>query len=141
MKWLSTVTSFMASNKRKRRGKSAHSIDHATFLQMLTDEFPEVPQAFDKYSQGLLHCEMGVLARLSQEAMDQERWWQVDKYVRFIARVRARATPEVENAIDVSYIEYLALSYVTPNRTVAMKRMPKALRAILQQIDGRQRWA
>jgi hypothetical protein len=37
---------------------------------MLTDEFPEVPQAFDKNRKGLLHCEMGAFAGLTEKAMD-----------------------------------------------------------------------
>src|ERR1700675_1584517 len=93
--------------------KSPDAIDHARFLQMLTDEFPEVPQAFDECVKGLLHCEMGVFARLTEEAMDDGRFWQVEQYFRFIERVRDSATPEVENAIDDSYIEFLAFSEVT----------------------------
>jgi hypothetical protein len=108
---------------------------------MLTDEFPEVSQAFDECTKGLLHCEMGAFARMTEEAMDEGRFWQVEKYFNFMERVRENATPEVENAIDVSYVEYLAFSEVTDNRHQAMKRMPKAIRAVLLEIDGRQRWA
>ena len=115
-------------------------IDHGRFLQMLTDEFPEVPQAFDKYGKALLHCEMGVFARLTEEAMDEGRFWQVEQYFRFIERVRDSATPSVENAVDVSYIEFLAFSEVTDNRRQAIRRMPQPLRAILLMIDGRGRW-
>ena len=107
---------------------------------MLTDEFPEVPKAFDEDAQGLLHCEMGVFARLTEEAMDEGRFWRVEQYFRFIERVRETATPEVENAVDVSYIEFLAFSQVTENRIQGLKRMPKTIRAILLEIDGRGRW-
>ena len=68
--------------------KKPEPIDHARFLQMLTDEFPEVPQAFDEYRKGLLHCEMGAFARLTEEAMDQGRFWQAENYFNFIERVR-----------------------------------------------------
>jgi hypothetical protein len=131
----------MGRDEEKRSSKSPEAIDHGRFLEMLTDEFPEVPQAFDVYRKGLLHCEMGAFARITEEAMDEGRFWQVDKYFNFIHRVRESATPEVENAIDVSYIEFLAFSEVTDNRHQAMKRMPKAIRAILLEIDGRGRWA
>jgi len=131
----------MGRKKGQRSRKNPEGIGHAIFLQMLTDEFPEVPQAFDKYGKGLLHCEMGTFARLSEKAMDEGRFWQAEKYFTFMERVRGNAMPEVENAIDVSYIEYLAFSEVTDNRLEAMKRMPKAIRAILLEIDGRGRWA
>ncbi len=130
----------MRREKKRRSRTSLEAIDHASFLQMLTDEFPEVPPAFDEYGKGLLHCEMGVFARLTEEAMDAGRFWQVEQYFRFIERVRESATPEVENAVDVSYLESLALSEVTDNRCRAIKRMPQALRAILLELDGRGRW-
>jgi hypothetical protein len=125
----------------KHISKSPEAIDHARFLQMLSEEFPEVPEAFSKYGRGLLHCEMGDFARLTEEAMDQGRFWQVEKYFNFVEAVRQNAAPEVENAIDVSYVEYLAFSEVTENRRQAMKRMPKDIRAILMEIDGRGRWS
>jgi hypothetical protein len=131
----------MGRDKRQRSSKIPEAIDHARFLQMLTDEFPEVPQAFDEYGKGLLHCEMGTFARLTQQAMDEGRFWQVEKYFRFIERVRERAAPELENAIDVSYLEWLAFSEVTNNRYQAMKRMPRAVLTIVLEIDGRERWA
>jgi hypothetical protein len=127
--------------KIQRSSKNPEPIDHARFLQMLTEEFPEVPQSFDEYVEGLLHCEMGAFARQTEEAMDEGRFWQVEKYFNFMESVREKATPEVENAIDVSYIENLAFSEVTDNRHQAMKRMPKGIRAILLEIDGRGRWA
>jgi hypothetical protein len=125
----------------KKPKNGPETVDHARFLQLLTDEFPEVPQAFDECVKGLLHCEMGVFARLTEKAMDEGRFWQAEKYFRFMERVREGATPEVENAIHVSYIENLAFSEVTDNRHQAIRRMPKALRAILLEIDGRGRWA
>jgi hypothetical protein len=123
------------------KGKGLEPIDHARFLELLTAKFPEVPQGFDAYSKGLLHCEMGAFARMTEEAMDRGQFRLVQDYFDFVEEVRENATPEVENAIDVSYIEFLAFSEVTENRHQAMKRMPKTIRAILLAIDGRGRWA
>lgn len=130
----------MSKAKQQRSSRSPKAIDHTLFLQMMIDAFPEVPQAFDECSKGLLHCEMGTFARLTEEAMDEGRFWRVREYFTFLERVRERATPEVENAIDVSYLEYLAFSEVTENRLRALKQMPRTLRAILLEIDGRGRW-
>ena len=125
----------------KTPGKSPELIDHPRFLQMLTEEFPEVPQAFDEYGKGLLHCEMGVFARITDEAMGKGNYQKAAKYFDFVDRIRKHATPEVENAIDVSYIEYFALDAVTDQRYQALKRMPPSLRQVLLEIDGRGRWA
>jgi hypothetical protein len=132
---------FMDKEQKQKNRRISEAIDHARFPEILSREFPEVPQAFDKYTKGLLHCEMGMLAALTEEAMDQGRFWQAEKYFNFMETMRAHAVPEVTNAIDVSYIEYLALSEVTDNRHQALRRMPKVIRAILLDIDGRGRWA
>jgi hypothetical protein len=122
-------------------GESTELIDHARLLQMLTDDFPEVPHAFNECVKGLLHCEMGVFARLTDEAIGKGRYDQVTRYFDFVDRVRRRATPEVENAIDVSYIEYFALDELTEQRYHALKRLAPPLRQVLLEIDGRGRWA
>lgn len=62
-------------------GNVAGIIDHAKFLEMLTREYPEVPQAFSEYGKGLLHCEMGTFARLAEKAMD-EGFWKAEQYFR-----------------------------------------------------------
>lgn len=67
------------------------------------------------------------------------RFWLVHNYFNFVERVRENASPEVENAINVSYIEFLAFSEVNDNRLRALNAMPNALRIILLEIDGRGR--
>jgi hypothetical protein len=66
---------------------------------------------------------------------------QVAQYFDLVDRVRKHATPEVENAIDVSYIEYFALAEVTDQRYQALKQMPSSLSQVLLEMDGRGRWA
>src|SRR5205085_1222972 len=110
-------------------------------LRMLTYEFPEVTQACDEYGKGLLHCEIGVFARVTDEAIAQGNYQQVAKYFDFADRVRKAANPEVLNAIDVSYIEYFALDEFTEQRYRALKQMPPLLRQVLLDINGRERWA
>ena len=123
-----------------RQKRSPEVIDHPKFLQLLAAEFPDVPQAFSEYEQGLLHCEMGVFAQITEKVMDEGRLWLAENYFRFMERVRDNATEEVRDAVDVSYIEYLALCERTDNRYQAFKRMPQSLKAILLQINGRGTW-
>jgi hypothetical protein len=122
-------------------GLKENPIDETKYREMLAAEFPEVPASLDKYVRGLLHCEMGTFARLTEEAIDRGNHWQAEKYFRFLDRVRKTATPEVENAIDVSYLESLAFSEWTEGRYRALKRMPGALRKVLLEIGGREKWA
>lgn len=121
--------------------KRVEEIDHAAFIEMLTAQFPEVPALFDDCRIGLLHCEMAAFARMTEEAMDQGKHWQVESYFRFVEEMRMQASPELENAIDVSYIEFLAFGEYSAIRHQAIReRMPKTLKAILFEIDARGRW-
>jgi hypothetical protein len=133
----------MNDRKKQRKRpprKSSEAIDREGFLSLLAAEFPEVPAAFDECVKGLLHCEMGAFAGIAEAAMDQGRFWQVQKYFQLVDRARKSASPDLENAIDVSFIEFLASSEVTENRHRAMKLMPADLRQQLLVIDGRGRW-
>jgi hypothetical protein len=122
-------------------GTGPQRIDYAQFLALLTARFPEVPAADEECRRGLLHCEMGTFARLTEEAVDRGNFWRAEQYFRLVEEVRANATPEVENVIDVSYLEWLAFSEVTENRRRAIReRMPESLRTILLAIDDRGCW-
>jgi hypothetical protein len=113
-------------------------IDHARFLDLLSAEFPEVIEAFTRYEKGLLHCEMGAFRRVAEQAMDTGRLWQAEKYFRFIERVLKEATPEVENAVEISFLEDLALGEFTEVRYRAIEeRMPERLRAKLIRVNAR----
>lgn len=96
------------------------------FRTMLEAEFPgTLAKAADVYGEGLLHVEMGTFSRTTVEAIDAGQLWLAERHFRFIASVWPLACPELENAIDVSYIEELALSEATPQRYAAVReRMP-----------------
>jgi hypothetical protein len=115
-------------------------VDHALLIQMLVNELPEVPRAFDGFGKGLLHCEMGIFAGLTYEVIWTGDHQRVANHFDFVARVWERASPEVENAIDMSYVEYFALDEFTHRLYQALKRMPPSLRQVLLEIDGRCRW-
>ena len=125
----------------KKLNMNAAVIDYSRWSQMLAEEFPEVPRSYDDCVRGLLHCEMGTFAQLTDEAITAGNDHQVAKYFAFVDRIRKQADPDVENAIDVSYIEYFAWDEWTERRHQAFERMPPALRRVLLEIDGRSRWA
>jgi hypothetical protein len=83
---------------------------------------------------------MASFARTTKKAMDEGRFSQVQKYFVFMDRVRKKADPDVENAIDVSFIENLAYDEVNENRLQAIRSMPTTLREILLRMDPTDRW-
>jgi hypothetical protein len=109
------------------------------FLARLTAEFPDVVSGIGPYSKGLLHCEVADFRRATERAMDAGQLWEAEKHFRFVARLLSEADPELHNALEVSYLEDLALGEFNAARHRAVKeRMPASLRAIL--VAHQPRW-
>lgn len=113
--------------------------DRDEFLNRLTVEFPTVAASIDKYSAGLLHCEVGHFRDATEKAMDEGRLWEAERHFRLVAELWEIAGPELRNALEISYLEDLAFGEWTPARHAAIKaRMPRHLREIL--IGHRKEW-
>jgi hypothetical protein len=109
------------------------------FLARLAAEFPEVVAEFGPYSSGLLHCEVADFRQATERAMDEGRLWDAEQHFRLVAELLAVASPELRNALEVSYLEDLALGECTPARYRAIKeRMPGTLQRIL--IEHQEQW-
>ena len=85
----------------------APKIDHDGFVAMLVERFPAIAGDIDNSSRGLLHCEMATFARATQLAIDNHDMDTIRRHFEFIDEVFRMATPEVENAVNVSYLENL----------------------------------
>jgi hypothetical protein len=102
------------------------------FLSRLAAEFPDVVASFGPCSVRLLHCEVGDFLRATERAMDAGRLWEAERHFRLVAELLAVAGPELRNALEVSYLEGLALGEFTPARHQAVReRMPRQLRQVL----------
>jgi hypothetical protein len=109
------------------------------FLDRLAAQFPDVAAQIRPDETGLLHCEVAAFRRATEEAMDAERLWAVEKHFRFVEELLSKAGPELRNALEVSYLEDLALGEWSAARYKAVKeRMPRSLRSIL--IRHRREW-
>jgi hypothetical protein len=110
------------------------------FLARLAADFPDVVAGFGPYSAGLLHCEVADFRHATERAMDEGRLWLADRHFRLVEALLAVAGAELRNALEVSYLEDLALGERTPARHRAVKeRMPKALQEILAMHNERWR--
>jgi hypothetical protein len=98
-------------------------IDHARFIALLTARFPEVAAAIDDCSQGLLHLELATLARATQAAIDYQDKATIVRHFQFVDEVFRDSAPDVENAVNVSYLENL--------RFVGRKAAPTKARDLL----------
>jgi hypothetical protein len=107
-------------------------IDRQGFLAQLAVQFPEALAQITPCESGLLHCEVAAFRRATEEAMDAGHLWIAEQHFRLIERLLPQADPALHNALEVSYLEDLALGECTPGRYRAVKkRMPQSLRQIL----------
>ena len=118
----------------------AKPMDREAFIRRLSEKFPEVTAAFGEYSEGLLHVEIAEFRSMVEIAMDNGRHWQVEKYLRFLDNCLKQAGPELQNAIEVSFLEDFALGKYSEARHRAVReRMPQHLRECVIEVNDRWR--
>lgn len=111
-------------------------VDREAFMIMLTERYPAVAADIDECAQGLLHLEMGTLARVAQAAISDEDTAAVREHFRFIGEVYRRATPEVKNAVHVSYLEHLSFDGKHGKRIKAREMLSPELQAGLRGLEA-----
>jgi hypothetical protein len=115
-------------------------LDRESFIGAIAVRFPEVAATFNEYENGLLHLEVAAFRRCVEDAMDNGRLWDVERYCRFIANSLANADDALDNAIGVPFIEDFALGDFTEQRRTAIReRMPKELRDEIVAINDQWR--
>ena len=113
----------------------AEPINRERFVAMLTELYPSVAADIDECASGLLHLEMGTLARATQQAISDEDKVAVRGYFAFIGEVFRLATPEVKNAVFVSYLECLGFDGRHGKRIGAREMLSPQLQAGLRGMD------
>lgn len=103
-------------------------MNRTEFLNALFSQFPEAEQAIDECSHGLLHCEMGDFRCLVEEKMDLGQEWFCERAFSFIEKCYINASDELENALEISFIEDLALGeHSTQRKRIIRERMTSSL--------------
>jgi len=107
----------------------SEQIDRDRFVALLAERFPNVAAAINDCSQGLLHLEMATLARATQAAIDDQDHDTVRRHFHFIDEIFQQAASDVENAVNVSYLENL--------RFGGCKAAPTKARELLKRSYGK----
>jgi hypothetical protein len=76
------------------------------FSRMALTEFPELAEDFEEWSD-LLHLKVGAFARITQAAKDEGDWEKYVRCIRLADQLTADPSPDLENALNVSYLECL----------------------------------
>jgi hypothetical protein len=112
----------------------AAKADHGRFVALLTARFPDIAASVDDCSQGLLHLEMATLARATQAAIDRQDKNTVRDF-EFVDEIFRDASPEVENAVNVSYLENLRFEGTEADPTRARELLTPRLRQALAKLE------
>lgn len=110
-------------------------IDHAAFVKLLTERFPQVATDIDDISEGLLHLEMATLARATEAAIKTGDFATVGAHVQFVDDIFRAAAPDVENVVYVSYLENAFLDASEPNQKTARGMLTPILQKALQDLE------
>lgn len=111
-------------------------VDRDLFAQMLLERFPAIAADIDDSKSGLLHLEMGQLAKAVQVAISEEDVVAVRAHFQFIDEIYRRSTSEVKNAIHVSYLERLSFDGRHGKRIKARQMLSCALQAALKGLEA-----
>lgn len=101
------------------------SIDHAAFTALLAQHLPQVHAKIEDTDAGLLYCEMAVLERAAQAQYAIDPKLSLPHF-EFVNEVLKRATPDVRNAIELSFLE--GFLFGNADEKKAYEWMPEALR-------------
>jgi hypothetical protein len=113
----------------------AKPIDHARFVALLAERYPAVAADIDKCARGLLHLEMHALALAAQAAISDEDKAAVRGYFAFIGEVFRLATPDVRNAVFVSFLECMGFDGRHGKRIGAREMLSPQLQAGLRGLE------
>ncbi len=114
----------------------AKNIDHQRFIELLTARFPEIAGGISDSSAGLLHPEMGHFAHATNDAIRKDDLVAVRAHFAFADEILNEATPEVENAIAVSYLENLRFKKDADGQIVARNLLSPKLFQILVELEA-----
>ena len=119
--------------KRDPLGSGMAELSHQDFLDTVLTEFPQLRGDVDDYD-GLLHPEVGAFAQFTQRAKGRADWDTYARCVRLIDRLFQHADSELENAIQVSFLEHL--DFEGPRGAAAWKLLSPALQMAWKRITA-----
>ncbi len=110
--------------------------DSKRSIAYIEKRFPELSEKLHNETwDGLLHLQVGVFSRLAQDAIDRgdrDAWQRVSQVFLDLWR---DCTPDVKNALNVSFLEHLSFSDSNKPRSWAYQAMPRAMREAWDEME------
>lgn len=97
-------------------------------------EFPELKDDLEKY-RGMLHTQMGIWSYLAQRFIDIQDSENFQRICMVFLELFSDASPELENALNVSFLENLSFENGERNRKWAYNAMPERMRIAWDEME------
>jgi hypothetical protein len=112
-------------------------IDRHQFVEEAVKAFPQLePDIRDSTWAGLVHLEVSAFCRYTQQQIDGEHRAELKCCFELARRALLEGTPDLKNAIAVSYLEHLNLRDQKRRRSWALEVMPEVLRAEFDAVTA-----
>ncbi len=113
--------------------ENQNRIDEAKFLSLAVAEFPKLANEFAE-EDGLFHVQMAAFSHLAQEAIERGDFATLKRCYKLADETMKNATPNVENAIYVSFLENLDFED-SPHGATAERLLPPKLSEMLAELN------
>ena len=111
--------------------------DSKTSIEYIESRFPELSEELHEETwDGLLHLQMAVYSRRAQRVIDdgdRDGWQQIAQVFLDLWR---DCTPDVENALNVSFLEHLNFADGKKSRSWAYQTMPSTMREAWDEMEA-----
>lgn len=103
-------------------------------LDIIEKEFPEVSEDL-REDEGLLHVQIGVFSHLVQSFIDSGSRDEFSRACTLFVELFASASPELENALNVSFLEHLNFTDGKNSRAWAYSAMPPLMKVAWDEME------
>ena len=108
-------------------------VDEAKFLALALAEFPNLADEFAE-DEDLFHVQMGTFSRVAKEAIERGDYATLKRCYKIADDAMKNATPSVENAVYVSFLEHLYFEG-SPYGVEAKRLLPLKLSQMLVELE------
>ncbi|MEM6483660.1 MAG: hypothetical protein AAF662_01560 [Pseudomonadota bacterium] len=104
------------------------------FIETLLSQFPDGLDGFNDELSGYVHLEVSQFRGHVEKAVRDGRFWYLEKAFRLIETFIDGSGDDVDNALEISFVEDFALGSFTKEEVYeVLKRLSKPMRATLEK--------
>jgi hypothetical protein len=112
-------------------------LSQETFLQSLVEQFPELASdVLDEDYAGLIHIQMGCMARYANQLIKQARFDALERLFSFFQNTVDKVDSSTENALYVSFLEHVEMNGDADKSKAARKLLQPKYLQIWRELQG-----